>query len=154
MLCTSVSFVFHPKFISRFASYQLTTNESLHSRRFYRVASIILEISTFSDMAPTCDVIFLCMRDNSLRHINDTNRKKLSFNQFSTRMAAWLLLIFFICLRNQLNSIHTVTHIKEYRCLKNVIHQICSKNECLLLSATFTAKFELVLVLTLENTFP
>ena len=32
-------------------------------------------------------------------------------------------------------------------------HQIDSKNEWLLLSARFTTKFELVFVLTLENTF-
>ena len=36
---------------------------------------------------------------------------------------------------------------------KKVIHQIGSKNEWLLLSASFTAKFELVFVLTMENTF-
>ena len=37
---------------------------------------------------------------------------------------------------------------------ENVIHQIDSKNEWLLLSVTFTAKLELVFVLTFENTFP
>ena len=42
---------------------------------------------------------------------------------------------------------------KEYRCLENVIHQIYSKNEWLLLPASFTAKFGLVFVLTLENAF-
>ena len=44
-----------------------------------------------------------------------------------------------------------VTRIKEYRCLKNMIYQTDSKNEWLLLSASFTAKFGLVFVLTLEN---
>ena len=39
------------------------------------------------------------------------------------------------------------------RCLKNVIHQVDGKNEWLLLSVTFTAKFEYVFVLTFENTF-
>ena len=34
-----------------------------------------------------------------------------------------------------------------------MIHQIDSKNEWLLLSVTFTAKFELVFVLTFENDF-
>ena len=43
--------------------------------------------------------------------------------------------------------------MKEYRCLKNMIHQVESKKEWLLLSASFTAKFGLVFVLTLENTF-
>ena len=42
---------------------------------------------------------------------------------------------------------------KEYRCLENVIHQIDSKNEWLLLPPSFTAKFGLVFVLTLENAF-
>ena len=37
--------------------------------------------------------------------------------------------------------------------LKNVIHQIDSKNEWLLLSVTFTVKLELVFVLTFENAF-
>ena len=37
--------------------------------------------------------------------------------------------------------------------LENVIHQIDSKSERLLLSASFTAKFALVFVLTLENNF-
>ena len=35
-----------------------------------------------------------------------------------------------------------------------MIHQIDSENECLLLSARFTAKFEMVYVVTLENAFP
>ena len=80
--------------------------------------------------------------------LNDTHRKRLFFTQFSTGMAGWLLLIFLICLYNQLSSIHSII-----RCLKNVIHQIDSKNRWLLLSASFTAKFGLVFVLTLENAF-
>ena len=46
----------------------------------------------------------------------------------------WLLLTFFQYLHNQLISIHSISRIKEYRCLKNVIHQI-DINERLLLSA-------------------
>ena len=45
----------------------------------------------------------------------------------------------------------------HYHILKStdayLIHQIDSKNEWLLLSASFTAKFVLVFVLTLENAF-
>ena len=41
----------------------------------------------------------------------------------------------------------------QYRCLKNVIHKIDNENEWLLLSASFTPKFGLVFVLTLENAF-
>ena len=36
--------------------------------------------------------------------INDTQREKLCFTQFSTRTAIWLPLTFFICLHNQLSS--------------------------------------------------
>ena len=43
--------------------------------------------------------------------------------------------------------------IKEYRGLKNAIHQMESKDKWLLLSASFTTKFVLVFVLTLENAF-
>ena len=59
---------------------------------------------------------------------------KNSFIQFSTRMAAWLLLTFFICLHNQLSLCVLLSFIKEYKCLKNVINQIHTKNEWLLLS--------------------
>ena len=80
-------------------------------------------------------------------------RKKLCFTQFSTRKAPCLLLIFFICLHNQLSSIHSIMTFKEYRCLRKVIHQIYNKNEWLLLSARFTTELELAFVLTLEKTF-
>ena len=48
-------------------------------------------------------------------------------------MAAWVLVTFFIRLHNQLSSMHSVIRIKEYKCLKNVIHQIDIKKEWLLL---------------------
>ena len=89
-------------------------------------------------------------KETQIFHVfNDTRREKLCFIQFSTRMAAWLLLTVFICLHNHLSSIHSI----NCRCLKNVTHQIHSKNEWLLLAASFTAKFGLVFVLTLENVF-
>ena len=50
-------------------------------------------------------------------------------------------------------SIKFYTFHYQYRCLKNVTHQIDSKNGWLLLSARFTAKFGLVFVLTPENAF-
>ena len=50
-------------------------------------------------------------------------------------------------------SIKFYTFHYQYRCLKNVIHQIDSKNRWLLLLASFTAQFGLVFVLTLENAF-
>ena len=63
------------------------------------------------------------------------------------------VLTFFICLHNQLRSTNSVTRIKEYSCLKNVIHQIDSKNEWVLLLASFAAKLGFVFVLTMENAF-
>ena len=63
-------------------------------------------------------------------------------------MQGWLLLTFLICLHNQLSSFTSMIV-----CLKNMIHQVDSKNEWLLLSVTFTAKLELVFVLTFENAF-
>ena len=41
----------------------------------------------------------------------------------------------------------------SYKRLKNVIHQIDSKNEWLLLSVTLMVKLELVFILTSKNTF-
>ena len=70
--------------------------------------------------------------------------KDCCFTQFSTGMAGWLLLIFLICLRNQLSSTYSII---STRCLKNVVHQIDSKNRQLLFSAIFMAKFELAFVL-------
>ena len=81
---------------------------------------------------------------------NDTHREQLCFTQFSTRMAGWLFLTFFIYLHNQLSSTHSIITYKEYRCLKNVIHQTDSKSKWSLLSASFGLDF----VLTLENAFP
>ena len=60
----------------------------------------------------------------------------------------WQLLTFFICLHNQLSSFNSIiVQISEKRDSSN------SKNEWLLLSVTFTAKLELVFVLTFENAF-
>ena len=58
----------------------------------------------------------------------------------------------FRCLHNQVLNI-PLSYTKKYRCLKKVIHQIDSKNEGLLLYASFAAKFEFIFVLTLENAF-
>ena len=61
----------------------------------------------------------------------------------------WLLLTFLICLYNQLSSFDSiVVQISEKRDSSN--RQL---NEWLLLSVTFTAKLELILVLIFEKTF-
>ena len=65
------------------------------------------------------------------------------------KIQGWLLLTFFICLQNQLSSFNSIiVQMSEKR-----VHQIDSKNECLLLSVTFTAKLELAFVLTFESAF-
>ena len=46
---------------------------------------------------------------------------------------------------------HIIITYEEYKCLKNVIHQIDSKTEWLFIAASFRAKF--VFLLTLENGF-
>ena len=88
-----------------------------------------------------------------LKSANDTHREKLCFIQFSTKIAGWLLPTFLICLHNQLSSIiHFITRIKSTR-LKNMTHQVDSKNEWLLVPASFKSKSGLVFVLTLGNDF-
>ena len=75
--------------------------------------------------------------------------KALSLLKKIIEIQGWLLLTFFICLHNQLSSFNSIiVQMSEKR-----VHQIDSKNEWLLLSVTFTAKLELVFVLTFENAF-
>ena len=87
---------------------------------------------------------------------NNTHREKLSLTQFSKRfieIEAWLLLTFFICLYDQLNSIHFNCHILKSTDVSKRLFIKETENEWLLLSASFTTKFELVFVLTQENDF-
>ena len=66
-----------------------------------------------------------------LQLFNDTHKENcvlLNSAQELIEVEAWLRLTSLLCLHNQLS------HIKDYRCLKNVIHQI-DRNEWLLLSA-------------------
>ena len=81
---------------------------------------------------------------------NDTHRERLVFHSIQYRNG-WLAASDLFDMLTQ--SIKFYTFHCQYRCLKNVIHQIDSKNGWLLLSASFTAKFGLVFVLTLENAF-
>ena len=73
----------------------------------------------------------------------------LSSIQKFVEIQGWLLLTFSICLHDQSSSFTSI--IVEMS--ENVIHQIDSENEWLLLFITFTVKFDLVLVLALENSF-
>ena len=65
-------------------------------------------------------------------------------------MQGWLLLTFLICLHNQLSSFNSIIVQMSQ---KRDSSKIDSKNESLLLSVTFTAKLELVFILTFENAF-
>ena len=75
--------------------------------------------------------------------------EELGLIQKFIEIQGWLLLTFFICLHNQLSSFNSII----VQMSKKRVHQIDSKNEWLLLSATFTAKLKLVFVLTFENAF-
>ena len=58
---------------------------------------------------------------NGFSHINSS---LLTSGQEFIEIEDWLRLIFFL----YFSYIHSMSHIKEYRCLKNVIHQI-DRNE-------------------------
>ena len=74
--------------------------------------------------------------------------KNLGFTEFSTKIH-WSTRL----AASDVFHMFTQSTINVYRCLKNVIHQIDSKNEWLLLSVIFSAKLELVFVLTFKNVF-
>ena len=80
----------------------------------------------------------------------DTHRERLVFHSIQYRNG-WLAASDLFDIFTQ--SIKFYTFHCHYRCLKNVIHQIDSKNGWFLLSASFTAKFGFAFVLTLKNTF-
>ena len=81
--------------------------------------------------------------------LNDTHRKKLCFTQFN-EMIYWNRTLavsdFFHAFIQSINSIHTMSNIKEYRCLNKVIHQI-DRNWAVLPFNNFYAKLKLVFVL-------
>ena len=81
------------------------------------------------------------MKKIFLARFDDTHMEKLCFIQFNQSINSVQEWLFFMCLHNQLSPIHSIITYKDYRCLKIVIHQIDSKQEWLLLSASFTAKF-------------
>ena len=75
--------------------------------------------------------------------------KELASVQKFIEMQGWLLLTFFVYLHNQLSSFNSII----VQMSKKRDSSVDSKNEWLLLSETFTAKRELVFVLTFENAF-
>ena len=85
---------------------------------------------------------------------NDTHREKKLFYSIQYKNGCLALSDLFHMFTQSIKfSTFYYPVFKEYRCLKNVIHQTDSKNEWLLLPASFTAQFGLVFVLTLENIF-
>ena len=81
---------------------------------------------------------------------NNTQRERLVFHSIQYKNG-WLAGCDLFDIFMQ--SVKFYTFHYQYRCVKNVIHQIDSKNGWLLLLASFTAKFGLVCVLTLESAF-
>ena len=89
---------------------------------------------------------------NLIKLLNDIHREKtfalLKSVQKLIEKQGWLILTFFLCLHNQLSSFNSIiVQMPEKRDSSN------SKNEWLPLSVTFTAKLELIFVLTFENAF-
>ena len=70
--------------------------------------------------------------------LSNNPMEELASVQKFIEIQGWLLLMFFICLHNQLSSFNSI---------------IIQMYELLLLSVTFTAKLELVFVITFENAF-
>ena len=93
-----------------------------------------------------------CIVSSSIS-INDTLREKLCFTQFSIRNG-WLPASDLFPMFTESIKFYTFHyHVLKVRMFKNVINQMDSKSEWLLLSAKFTAKLGLVFVLTLGNIF-
>ena len=81
--------------------------------------------------------------------LNDTHMEELVLLKKFIEIQGWLLLTFLTCLHNKLSSFNSIiVQMPEKR-----VHQIDCKNEWLLLLVAFTAKLELVFVLTFQNTF-
>ena len=73
-------------------------------------------------------VIVMKMMKISFPFLKILTGKDWCFTQFSTGMAGWLLLIFFYMFTQ---SVKFYTFNYQYKCLKNVIHQINSRmNGC------------------------
>ena len=60
-------------------------------------------------------VLFLLSKKNPFPVLTILTGKDWCFTHFSTGMTGWMLLIFFICLHNQLNSIHSIISIDVWK---------------------------------------
>ena len=87
---------------------------------------------------------------NCVSEINDTHMEELGLYWIQYKKSLkYKLDASDAALHNQLSFLIPLL----YRCLKNVIHQIDSENEWLLLSVTFMAKIKLVFVLIFAHAF-
>ena len=73
------------------------------------------KLERFRNSKHDCDLIFIWairwldpMKNLSSSELTILTREKLCFTQFSTRIAASLLLTFFKCFHNQLSSTHSI----------------------------------------------
>ena len=88
-------------------------NDNLRSQTYFKISGINTVFYDASSIRYFGSVIWNSL-PNDYRNIcefdlfNDMHREKLRPTQFCTRMAARLLLTFFICLQNQLSSIHSI----------------------------------------------
>ena len=137
------------------------------------VKKLFLNISENFQKTPAVKSLFIRVTD--LRGFDLNSAKFLTISTGKTRIGGWLLLTFLMCLHNQLalswrrplsyrnqsidflydNGLrhervkfyYTLYYTyEECRCLENVIHQMDSESEWLLLPASFTTKFGLVLL--------
>ena len=128
---------------------------SLHFKKYNSIVLYIVQICLYvlsyrfviNKQYLTRSIIYII---KLLYLFNDTHRERLMFHSIQYRNG-WLTAFDLFDMFTQ--SIKFYIFHYQYRCLKNLIHQIDSKNGWLLLSANFTAKYGLVLVLTLENAF-
>ena len=107
----------------------------------------------FAMVTLKCTIVFLYFQE----YLTILTGKTVFLSTQYKNLLKQKLLTFFLCLRNQLIRCLYVllSHIKEYRCLKNVIHQI-DRNEWLLLSAfqkSLRQNIEYAFGLTQENAF-
>ena len=94
-----LQFLFHQKF--PLLSYDLNT-VSLSGKDVKSLLNKFLKNTFWKFIGSHSQMIF------KIGVLNNTQREKLCFTQFSRRMAACLFPTFFICLHNQLSSIYTI----------------------------------------------
>ena len=70
------------------------TKRTCFVAKLYKTAAMVYQSENYTEI----DFAWQLADGNEFLEINDTHREKLCFTQFSTRIAVWVLLTFFICL--------------------------------------------------------